>query len=301
MLVFYRVGCSDYIYLWITQLCITIRYTMSMKEWQIILSLFERFEGRELALREIKRFHIHPIMFYRSSLWTHSKHLIWIVKAIAPYTKEVFGESFNQAKAEIMGCIHDDFEIVMGDVQTGQKKKMNTSQLEQLDLQEKKAIEEISRRFPENIGPYNYKDLLNSIQQADSLEAQVVKFADKMDAFGESLHEIYGGNYKFMQSISDPVYGDVPAPLDYYVPFITSFPKQFPQTAKLFEQEFSLFEKPEKMNFAKIAKKRNPHTKESLKIDTGYVHYDTWMKIMLEYADDEELKNLYTQKELLTK
>ncbi|MFC1687001.1 YfbR-like 5'-deoxynucleotidase [Patescibacteria group bacterium] len=274
---------------------------MSINQGHNIFSLFERFEGREQALREIKRFHIHPTMFYRSSLWTHSKHLVWIMKAMAPHIKEVFGESFNQAKAEIMGCIHDDFEIVMGDVQAGQKKKMDNKQLDQLDLQEKKAIEEISRRFPENIGPYNYKDLLNSIQQADSLEAQVIKFADKIDAFGESLHEIYGGNYKFMQSISDPIYGDIPAPLDYYVSFITSFPKQFPQIAKLFEQEFSLFEKPVKMNFVKIAKKRNPHTKESLKIDTGYTHYDAWMKIMLEYADDEELQNLYTQKEFLTK
>ena len=52
-------------------------------------------------------------------------------------------------------------------------------------------------------------------------------------------------------------------------------------------------------DFFEIAKKRIPHTKETLKNSTGYQNYDTWIQIMLTYADEEDLQNLYTQREFI--
>jgi len=41
------------------------------------------------------------------------------------------------------------------------------------------------------VGDYNYKELLDSFLNLEGDEVQLVKFTDKLDAYGEALHEVF--------------------------------------------------------------------------------------------------------------
>ena len=260
-----------------------------------IEALLDHFVGRTEALARVTRYSLYDVMFYRSDLVTHSKHVCWIVTAMAPYVKLAF-PAFELAKAQLAALVHDDAEIITGDEQMGNKLKMTQRQLDELANRERRAIAELAARFPEFVGPYRYRDLLDSVHSVDCIEAIVVKFADKMDAFGEALHEVFGGNPVFATNVTNQ-YGTITTPFEYYIPYLGSFPQQFPQLTLLFENDFPLFQAPTVLDFAAIARRSRPHTVESLRQKTGYRHYDCWKEIIQHYADEEELNNLSIQKE----
>ncbi len=94
-------------------------------------------------------------------------------------------------KILILCLIHDDVEILIGDLQSVNRLKMTEEQIRAIDENEEVAIEKISEQFPETIAGYIYKDLLFEIFRKNTLEAQIVKYLDHIDGFCEALHEIY--------------------------------------------------------------------------------------------------------------
>ncbi len=192
-------------------------------DWQEANEAFAAFPGREAALRNITRYSLYRVMFYRTNLFTHSKRVAWIAREIGRHAERVFGASFNSERAVITALVHDDHEIIMGDVQRGNKNKMNAEQKAELQKIEERAIETIVKQYPQRVGPYRYRDLIWSAHHLDCLEAQVVEFADKFDAFGEALHEVFGGNTTFTENVTNE-YGTIERRFTVTFPFSRIFP-----------------------------------------------------------------------------
>ncbi|MBU0964620.1 HD domain-containing protein [Patescibacteria group bacterium] len=256
--------------------------------------LFQDFTDREKLLKRVTRYDMYKPMFYRSNLFTHSQHVAWIIHDLAPNLQQAFGDSINIAKAIIMALVHDDLEIIMGDVMSSHKENMNPEQTKELHQTEKKAIQEISKKFPEKVGPYNYIKLQLEANDLTTLEAQVFKYADWTDALAEALHEVYAGNTAFAINVSDK-YGKNSTAFEYYIPRLTDFAQTYPKTAALFQTESPFLEKPKMLNFLEIAKNNSPHTINSIINSVNYPLYDHWKQIIKQYAAPEIAKLLYKQ------
>lgn len=247
---------------------------MNVREY---INLFKDFPDRETKLRAITRYSLYPVMFYRTNLWTHSKRVAWITETIAPSAQKVW-PNFDLEKAIIMALCHDDQEIIMGDIQAGNKAKMSAEQLAEVAKIEAEAIDRIAAQFPEKIGNYTYKDLLTEIAEIKTPESIVVKYADKMDGFGEGLHEIFSSNPHFNTNVINE-YGVIPTPREYYLHYFENFTKNFPTSSVWLQPTEGIF-----MNTTQL---------DSI--------YNSWKELTLSQNDAEEIANLSTQKEFLAK
>lgn len=259
--------------------------------------IFKGFDGRDEALRRVVRYHIYSPMYYRSNLVTHSKHVLWLLQDTLPYIEHIFGSSFDTTKAQIMATIHDDPEIIMGDVQAGHKNKMSPEELKALAETERQAIVEVAKNFPKTILGYSYESLLHEANNLTTLEAKFLKFIDRFDAFGESLHELFAGNKAFAVSVLDKKYGIIGIPTPFYISYLTAFPEKTPEFKKLFQEPHILFTAPSEINLVKTVEKHRPHSPTSLAEPSGYPHYDFWKKVVLESGDTEEISLLHVQRE----
>lgn len=260
--------------------------------------IFQGFTGRDDDLRHIERYSMYTVMLYRSNLYTHSRRVAALVKNMRLVAQKSFGKDYDSKKAEIMALVHDDAEIIFGDVQAGNKSKMTPAQLSMVGKAEEDAIKIISRRYPRQIGGYDYRKLLEEYKDYSSLESQVVCYADKYDALGEALHEIYAGNDFFVTNVTNE-YGTIPTPLEYYTGFFLDFRDKFPLTARIFGQSLDMLEpiKYDLKEYRAIAKNGTPHTKRSVQVAVGDLHYDVWRKVVLESGDSETIEALYVQRE----
>ncbi|XOU94919.1 MAG: YfbR-like 5'-deoxynucleotidase [Candidatus Kerfeldbacteria bacterium] len=270
---------------------------MNKENFPNIKELFKNFEGRKKMLRGIKRYNIRPVMFYRPDLYTHSLHLGLILHDLADNINQVFGDKVDIEKTILMGLIHDDLELVMGDIQAAHKARMTPEQTAELLETESKAITEISQKFPKKIGNYNYESLLREGNDRKTIEARLMHFADQLDGLCESLHEVYGGNKKFELNIVTDGYGAHPSPTRFYVQIISDFSKNYPEIQPLFETKHPFLTPLPTINFKKTVLKNKPHTKQSILNNVGYTLYDHWRKIIREYADEKLYSNLYLKQE----
>lgn len=259
--------------------------------------LFTDFKNREEDLRKITRYQNYSVMFYRTNLFTHSKRVAWLVQEMIPFAQATW-QDFDGKKAKLLALVHDDQEIIMGDIPAGNKSKMTTEQLAEIAKIEEKAIELIAKKFPTMLATYHYQELLEEIASSTTKEAWIVKYADKMDAFGEALHEVFAGNKIFEINVINE-YGTIPTPTEYYLDYFESILKSFPGMSEVLQTDFPLFKTPLRKPFKNFVQNYSPHTAESIYQDYNYLHYDTWKKIILSQADQEELQNLYVQKEPL--
>lgn len=251
------------------------------------------FDERQALLEFVIRYHPYKPMFYRTNLWMHGHRLMWMIEDIAKEVQTVF-PFFDKTRAQLMALIHDDLEIVMGDVQLNDKLAMTAEQKKQLDETEEKAMEEISSRFPESIGKYSYKKLLKRYNQIDvnDIEAVVVKYCDKMDGYCEALHELFAGNNVF----ATPLHTNT-IPTDVYPSILQNFEKTFPLFAEIRHLAHPLFSLPQELDVASIVANGTRHTPTSLHVKTGVMHYDAWKNITQKYGGDFGMKMLVEQRE----
>ncbi|MBI3032017.1 HD domain-containing protein [Candidatus Woesearchaeota archaeon] len=231
---------------------------------------FQSFTGRSDALQSIKRFAICNPMFYRTDLLMHSQRVSWIVETLLPFANNVFS-NFDGEKARTLALVHDDAEIITGDIQLYYKLKMTPEQLRQYEQNEDKAIDELSMRYPKTVNNYNYQSLLLHALHKDCIEAQLVSLADKLDAFGESLHEIYAGNNQFKHSTLT------------YIKLLSEFGSKFPQLKPLFTIKYPALQNPLSLNVLAIIKQGQPHTLQTIQQNTGVPHYEYWKQITINH------------------
>ena len=149
-------------------------------------------------------------MIHRTDLAVHirrnlveSYHLSHILDPNMP--------DWHRAKLLRMSYHHDDPEIGTGDIPAPVKAAMTAEEKAELKAREKAWIQRVATFF---IDPY-HKDLYlaeqKEIHEKLTPDAQFVNIVDKLDALGETMHELYSGNRAFL------------GPLQYYRELFASF------------------------------------------------------------------------------
>ncbi len=253
---------------------------------------FNEFKSREEALKKVHRYGPYKPMFYRTNLWIHSHRLVWFTEEITPFVKKSFPH-FNPLLAKTIAAIHDDFEIIMGDVQLGSKLIMSSEEKQQLKRQEREAIDKISQCFPKIINGFPYKDLLLRYENLapDDIEGTIVKLVDKFDAFGEALHELFAGNIIFSSGFAV----GIPSPLPTYTQILSNFSRDYPLLDPLVKNNHPLFTAPKLLNAQQITFSGKPHTAEFMSANHPYPQYNFWKEITLKYGKELGM-NLLTTK-----
>lgn len=269
---------------------------MNMKSYD---EYFQDFFGRTERLKNIIRYHIYPTMFYRTDLAQHSKRVAWQTLALLDMLPATTRASLNEERILLMAWLHDDHEIIAGDHQSGNEKHLTKKQFADLSQKEIQAVEQLSKEFPENIGNYIYRDLLTEAVKVDTLESQIIKLADKIEGFGEALHEVFGGNEAFSKGIIDPDYHkEISAPPIYYGRYFDMLFDKLPLL-----RPFASFLTPPLVSATisddinEMSRGRSPHTRTSLDSPTGYAPYDYWKKNFLSRATENEIWQLYIRVE----
>lgn len=252
----------------------------------IDLSIFPK--EREEKLKNIKRYSYFDVMMYRTDLWMHTHRVSWLVEDIASIAQKYI--LFDLEKARALALVHDDAEMITGDVQAITKLFMNKSEKEAMENNEFSAIDTLAEKYPKEIDGYSYRDLLIHAVKKDCIEAQFVSYCDKVDAFCESLHEIYAGNNAFLRSIV------------FYALTMPTFSQKFPDLAPLVQSKESPFTyitdriQPHNRPSADYEKLQHPHTEESIKTTLDFPFYKRWKEINIEHG---HLDWLITQTEFL--
>lgn len=243
------------------------------------------------------RYHIYKNFYYRSSDFSHDKRVAWLLQSITPLLQELLGTSFNSERALAMALVHDDDELIVGDYQAGEKSKMTSEQLAHIKKEEQEAIVRLAEKFPKQVGGFAYLDLLTDVLEIQSPEAQVVKYLDRFDAMGEALHELYAGNACVNTNVTTE-YGLITLPFQSYYEMLPKMIEKHSTLGQL-KNKHVFFELPQQGDWHSVVVEGKPHTKESLTVPTGHPQYDAWKQVMLEQGDDEEIENLYTQREFI--
>lgn len=248
-------------------------------------------KDREEGLRKLHRYSMFEVTFYRSNLWQHSHRVHWIVEELLPLTDGVL--RIDKEKARVLALVHDDAEMITGDIQAGLKAKMTPGELAALDADEEKAAHELAAKYPKSIHGYDYESLLIDIVRKDCIEAQLVAYADKFDAYCESLHEVLAGNLSLIWSVMFyehwfPTYATkypALAPLTHIKsPFVVTGDNRF-QPAKVLAKNYDWLGK--------------PHSEESIKYPTEFGFYDAWREMVQRRGGEEGKQWLLEQKEFL--
>ncbi len=250
----------------------------------MINSTFDGFTDREEKLKKITRFNIYPHMFYRTNLFLHSQRVYTLIKDFLQAISQSYGDELNTEKTLALALVHDDAEIITGDIQLYHKDRMTKEELEKLDKEEAEAIEQITKKWPLKVNGFSYKELLYHALYKDCLEAQIVSYTDKVDAYCECLHEVHAGNKLFINPAND------------YNKRIRKFAEKFPLLNKIFPGNHALLNKLGNLDTNKILEKADLHNSVSVKQSTGISHYDRWKKLTIKYLGIEALTEIQESK-----
>ncbi len=161
------------------------------------------FEELSKARKKIQRYHEIKIMFYRTDNYVHVQRVKILLKTIIIPAARMCGISFDEKKALIIAEHHDDHEIVSrrNDVMLKRKLQMDLFQKERLKAEELKAIQELLKKCPEKVEGYSFEEILMAAYSKKCVESQLVSIADKLDGFGEAIHEVLAGNAIFVEAV----------------------------------------------------------------------------------------------------
>ncbi|MFH1656496.1 MAG: YfbR-like 5'-deoxynucleotidase [Candidatus Nealsonbacteria bacterium] len=234
------------------------------------------WKNREEDLKKIKRYHTKEVMFYRTNDLIHSKRVTAMVKEVLPFVKTLYPD-LNQEKAKLIAKHHDDHEIVDGDTSLQYKLFMRENGdkdgLSKLQEKEMMAIEMISKFYPKKVQGYFFKQIALHAVFKDCIEAQLVSFCDKVDAYCEAIHETLAGNPIFMEPM-----------LNYPIKTFNNLTGNFPLIKKVFSSNHNFFKfsvvcLDEYFQSGRIG--AYPHTPQSIKRKVGIYHYEEWKRITL--------------------
>lgn len=251
------------------------------------------FLGRDERLRRIERFRgladappKFPIMFHRTNLSIHSDRVQWLIETMLPDLMTIFPD-LNPERCRTIAKVHDDPETDpnWGDVQLADKEHWSKEKLELNHQQELASIAYVAANAPSTINGFNYEDLMREAAEKETLEAQLVSFADKFDGYGEGCHEVYGGNARFIGVWQG------------YTKRLQAFTNLFPRLAPIRTIDKVPFNPPTEYDYRQIAKGKRYHTPESILRVTGNPHYDFWRKVTIEKGKEKGRFHLLTRME----
>ena len=252
-----------------------------------------KFTERTEQLTKIKRFNRQglEVMLYRTNLASHSIRVYWLVNDLACVAMKVPEINMDAATAEAL--VHDDVEILTGDITFDRKEQMRTAEVAELKRRENSAILILEKLWPCNIQDIPYGYLLRRAMLKDTPASQLRSYADRLDAYCEALHEVFAGNSAFC---------DVAR---HYTSVSRERNERYPLIKEIFSLEHALLANLPQLNFERIAKQGTLHTKETVREGTGISVYDQWRKITLSQPEGLELltrvREQYEEKEISKK
>lgn len=212
-------------------------------------------------------------MFYRTDDFIHSQRVLWHLEEALPDIQLVYGDAFDTDFARILALVHDDAEIITGDVQLYDKERMEHEELQALAQQEKAAIPKMVQKYGALAQGYDYGKLLLAAKEKEVLEAQFVSFFDKFDGAGEAWHEVMAGNSDFLIPACEHKRDGG------YVRRLREFTKKYPAMTAFFERFPQYI--PEPFDFTSAVGQGRPHTADSLQNDSGYPPYERWKRTIM--------------------
>jgi 5'-deoxynucleotidase YfbR-like HD superfamily hydrolase len=243
---------------------------------------------RKKKLENIYRYHVFNVLFYRSNVWMHTHRVLWLLETLVPLAKKHL--DFDPKKASIYALVHDDAEIITGDVQAITKLRMSTREQKNHENKEAEAIERLAKIYPKEIEGYSYRELLIHAMNKDCVEAQLVSYIDKLDGYCESLHEVYAGNICLLRSVV------------FYANALSLFPEKYPVLRELLASKNSPLTyirdqiSPYEVKAENYAHLNKPHTADSILRNNDFPFYKEWKRIVIEKGNIDWLIN---QKEFL--
>ena len=234
----------------------------------ISLNEFNRLGYREDSEAIIRYARLNP-MFYRTNDYSHSFRVLWLLEEVLPYAVKVI-PNFNPEKARAEAPIHDLVELITGDIQLDEKRKMTKEEKLELDKKEAEAIEFFSAYFPKEINGFNLRELLYNAKDKDTPEAQLVSLVDKRDGWGEAMHEVYAGNELFIEVVRS--YDE-----KHFIPR----KGKWPLIKDLFEIDHPFLNDPVELDYEAIAERGIFHTLKSIYQESSNPAYDLWRKITI--------------------
>ncbi|MBI5798091.1 hypothetical protein HZA98_04275 [Candidatus Woesearchaeota archaeon] len=237
---------------------------------------------REAILGGLKRFHGKSPMIYRTNVLFHTRKVLGLVDDLLPLLQSDYPLPLNVSLARAIAVIHDDTEMIKGEETSKHKERLSLEEISALQMERKREIFSLSQRYNQgSINGFVYGHLLFLACEQKKAEAQLVAFADKLDGFGEALHEVYAGNPHFLEAANT------------YVERIQRFIQEHEHLASLMETKIL----PTRQNLARILIHGNPHTSDSIHQDTGYYPYEFWRRSVEGRFGEEGLAYLVTAKE----
>lgn len=160
------------------------------------MNIFSHFLPRSLA--HVRRFNLEP-QHFPESVAEHSFFVAYITTILCNLLEEA-GESVEKEKAVEMALIHDMEESFFGDILTPFKHYSAeiTSAIRKVN---EEVITQIFQDLPPALASH-YITLWNEEGKGETIEAQVVKIADKLSLISKCAEEMKIGN-EFFRKIYD--------------------------------------------------------------------------------------------------
>ncbi|MBV9159502.1 MAG: HD domain-containing protein [Candidatus Kaiserbacteria bacterium] len=235
---------------------------------------------REEKLRSIKRYSMFKEMRYRSDVWSHARRVFWLAETLLPLAQRY--TPLDAEKVRTLALVHDDAEMLTGDIQAGAKARMTKAELKTIEENEERAIQELAKRYPTHVNNYEYVALLRHALHKDCAEAHFVSVMDKLDAYGESMHEIYSGNMTLLGSLL------------FYTRMMSRYPYIYPELHDFLEakehpliRELGPLPVDGRIGGAEFIHFGKPHTEETIRVETRFPFYDAWRELVIQRGGDE--------------
>ena len=158
--------------------------------------IFKHIQNRSLA--HVMRFNLKP-QHFPESVADHSYFTAYIVSILC-HLLEKEGEAVDKQKALEMALVHDMEEMFSGDIVTPMKHH-SPELAAAIQKVNKELIGDVFAGLPQEMASH-YVALWNEEGKGESLEAQVVKVADKFSLISKCAEEVRVGN-EFFQEIYD--------------------------------------------------------------------------------------------------
>lgn len=133
----------------------------------------------------------------RESAAEHSFHVALLTHALCTIAREVFGRSIDTSRAVTLALFHDVTEVITGDIPTPVKHH-NPGILTAMREIESLAAERLLGMVPAELRE-TYAPLIahEAVTPEDAEAIQIVKAADKLDAYLKCVTELAAGNREF--------------------------------------------------------------------------------------------------------
>lgn len=252
-----------------------------------------KFNARERELKKITRYDdFTDVMFFRPNLYFHSRKVFFLVKMLHSYISTK--QNYDFKKAEVLALMHDDDELLVGDILAQYKINFTKKEKEEYEKKQLNAQKLLVERYGDNFEGFSYRELLEEMNLKTSAESLIVDLADKFDAHCEVCHEILSGNKEFVKSLKG-FEGKITNPYDFTFSRVLSRIEKL-KTKGILVTDALDFKKSD--DFHTISKKFKVETSYgNLYHRISYEPYLLWISSIEKYGSSQDLDELVVQKE----